>query len=134
MVARRALEHADPAALETPELRDLVTPSYLVFPNVILILHPDYLSVLTATPLAPDRTHFVHWMLIPGPPASAGEEAHWARSFSLIDEGVFLREDLHIVEAMQRGLASSGDPGVLFGRHERASLWFHAQLAAAMRT
>jgi hypothetical protein len=30
---------------------------------------------------------------------------------------------------MQRGLASSGDRAVLFGRHEHASLWFHRHVS-----
>lgn len=133
VVARRGLATCSQAALDTATLREVTTPSYLLFPNVIIIVHPDYLSVLACTPLAVDRTRFVHWMLIPQAPRSDAESAHWARSFALIDEGVFLAEDLRIVEAMQRGLASSGDEQVLFGWHEHASLWFHDAVAAALR-
>ncbi len=129
VVARRGLAEADPAALEGEAFRSLVTPSYFLFPAAIFILHPDYLSLLTCQPLAVDRTHFTHWMLIPELPQSEAATAHWARSFELIDGGVFAREDLRIVEAMQRGLAASGDPTVVFGRHEHASLWFHRHVS-----
>jgi Rieske 2Fe-2S family protein len=129
VVARRSLAEAEDAALAGPGLRALVTPSYFVFPAAIFILHPDYLSVLTCQPLAASLTRFSHWMLIPELPRSEAASAHWARSFELIDEGVFAREDLRIVEAMQRGLAASGDPTVVFGRHEHASLWFHQRVS-----
>jgi glycine betaine catabolism A len=129
VVARRGLAEADEAALEGADFRSLVTPSYFLFPAAIFILHPDYLSLLTCQPLAVDRTRFTHWMMIPELPRSEAAAAHWQRSFELIDGGVFAREDLHIVEAMQRGLASSGDRTLLVGRHEHASLWFHRHVA-----
>jgi glycine betaine catabolism A len=129
VVARRALAEADAAALGGAAFRSLVTPSYFLFPAANVILHPDYLSILTCQPLAASRTRFQHWMLIPAPPDSEAAEAHWARSFDLIDGGVFAREDLRIVEAMQRGLAASGDRTVVFGRHEHGSLWFHRHVS-----
>jgi glycine betaine catabolism A len=130
--ARRTLLGARDVRLEDVDLRTLATPSYVVFPNTVLILHPDYTSVLTMTPVAPDRTTFVHMMLIPQAPRTEAEEAHWAKSFALIDEGVFLREDLAVVEAMQRGIAAGADQALLFGELEHPALWFHESLARAM--
>ena len=129
VVARRAFAEAGDADLAGASFRQLVTPSYFVFPATTFILHPDYLSILTCQPLAVGLTRFSHWMLIPELPKSEGAAAHWAKSFELVDGGVFAREDLHIVEAMQRGLAASGDRTVIFGRHEHASLWFHREVA-----
>jgi phenylpropionate dioxygenase-like ring-hydroxylating dioxygenase large terminal subunit len=129
MSARRPLLEAPDAALETAPLRELATPSYVVFPNLVLILHPDYLSAMTATPLAPDRTRFVHTMLVPEAPATPAAEAHFSKSFELIDEGVFAREDLAIVEAMQRGLAAGANETLLFSDLERAVVWFHESVA-----
>jgi Rieske 2Fe-2S family protein len=123
--ARRALLQARTEPLETADLRKLCTPSYLVFPNTILVLHPDYVSVLDAQPLAADRTVFRHTMLVPTVPTSEAEVAHWDRSFALIDEGVFAREDLAIVLAMQRGIESGANPTLLFGELEHFALWFH---------
>ncbi|HEU5055337.1 MAG TPA: aromatic ring-hydroxylating dioxygenase subunit alpha [Kofleriaceae bacterium] len=129
VVARRGLAEAGAAALAGAAFRSLVTPSYFLFPAAHFILHPDYLSILTCQPLAASRTRFQHWMLIPAPPETEAAEAHWAKSFDLIDGGVFAREDLRIVEAMQRGLAASGDRTVVFGRHEHGSLWFHRHVS-----
>jgi phenylpropionate dioxygenase-like ring-hydroxylating dioxygenase large terminal subunit len=128
--ARRALLEAQGIALESAPLRDLVTPSYVVFPNAVFILHPDSFSVMTCTPLAPGKTRFVHTMLIPRDAQSDAALAHYARNFELIDEGVFAREDLAIVEAMQRGIAAGADETLLFGELEEGALWFHERLAA----
>jgi phenylpropionate dioxygenase-like ring-hydroxylating dioxygenase large terminal subunit len=123
--ARRALLEADAGAIEVRDVRELVTPSYLVFPNAILVLHPDYTSVMTATPLGENRTRFTHTMLVAEAPRSEIESQHWEKSFALVDEGVFTAEDLVIVEAMQRGIESRANETVLVGDLEHAILWFH---------
>ena len=134
VVARRALAEATDADLDGAGFRELVTPSYFLFPAAIFILHPDYLSILTCQPLAPGLTRFGHWMLIPELPQGEAAAAHWKKSFELVDGGVFVREDLRIVEAMQRGLASSADRTVVFSRHEHASLWFHRHVAELVQS
>jgi phenylpropionate dioxygenase-like ring-hydroxylating dioxygenase large terminal subunit len=128
LVARKAFLETQHAPLPT-----LATPSYLVFPNTILIVHPDYLSASVAMPVEAGRTRFLHLMLIPKPPETPEEEAHWAKSFELIDRGVFA-EDLFAVEAMQRGLETGANETQLFGELESPSLWFHTRLAELVRT
>src|SRR5262249_19150865 len=88
VVGRRAL-------VEDAPLRAQVTPTYLVFPSTIFVLHPDFMSTLTSLPLAPDRTRFVHQMWVEGD-ASA---PHWEKSHALIDGRVFGEEDLGVCEA-----------------------------------
>src|SRR5262249_23011533 len=113
VTGRRTLAEMRDRALDAADLRQLVTPSYLVFPNTILVLHPDYLSVLTAAPVAADLTRFVHTMLIAEAPRTEMEETHWAKSFALVDDGVFGAEDLAVTEAVQRGLGAGADETVL---------------------
>lgn len=67
---------------------------HYVFPNSIFIYHPDYISHLGLLPDAADETLFVHSMLIPETPADEKAEAHWRRSFELIDSGVFAKLSL----------------------------------------
>ncbi len=124
LTARRAIDEA-PEKPADRNARELATPSYLIFPSTTVVLHPDFTSVLMCTPTAADRTTFTHAMLVPKGDA---REAHWNKSFSLIDEGVFGSEDLAVVEAIQRGLATGANDSVLFGDLERASLWFHETL------
>jgi phenylpropionate dioxygenase-like ring-hydroxylating dioxygenase large terminal subunit len=134
ITARRTLlDHRAGGVEAIDDLRHVVTPSYLVFPNTTLILHPDYVSVVVALPITAGRCRFIHWMLLPEPPATPAAAEHWAKSFTLIDEGVFLREDLFAVEAMQRGLQTRADPTVLFGKHEHAAIWFHTAIEDALR-
>ncbi len=128
LTARRELLQAKDLA--GADVREVATPSYVVFPSTVLVAHPDFVSVLTCTPRAADRTLFSHAMLVPA--ERRGEEAHWAKSFALIDETVFGREDLATVEAIQRGLAAGASETLLFGELEQASLWFHRTLDAAV--
>jgi phenylpropionate dioxygenase-like ring-hydroxylating dioxygenase large terminal subunit len=129
VVGRRTLLDARTAPLEKMDLREIVTPSYFLFPSTHLVLHPDFLSILTAFPTAIDRTRFVHLMLVPAARRHT-DEARWAKSAELIDEGVFAREDLGVVEAMQRGLDAETDDALLCSELEHAVLWFHEAVDA----
>ena len=106
---------------------------HFIFPNSIIVYHPDYISHLGMFPSAPDETLFIHTMLTPKLPTDAKEEAHWARSFELMDGGVFNGEDLAICEQIQRGLSSGANDGLILGRLEQNLCRFHGNLDAALR-
>ena len=106
------------------DLRALATPSFLLFPATTVIVHPDFVSLITVYPLSPGETEYHHTMLVPV--ARAGERDHWDKSWALIEEGVFQREDLWVCEQVQRGLAELDE--LLFGSLEHAVAWFHAQI------
>jgi glycine betaine catabolism A len=121
VTARRALnDDVDP--------RQRVTPSYLVFPATVIIEHPDFVSVIVVQPLAPDLTDWEHTMLVPR--SHADDKDHWDRSWALIDDTVFQREDLWVCEQIQRSLAAGTTNELLFGSLERPVLWFHEALCA----
>lgn len=127
----------------TPEIRTLPagqwspqrhgTLVHYVFPNTILIYHPDYISHLGMFPSAADETLFVHTMLTPEAPADTKAEAHWARSFELIDTGVFNREDLVVCEQIQRGLSSGANEQLILGRLEQNLRRFHGSVEGALQ-
>jgi phenylpropionate dioxygenase-like ring-hydroxylating dioxygenase large terminal subunit len=129
VTARRALREA-PSDLADVDLRLLGTPSYVVFPGTVIIEHPDFVSLITLEPLAPDTTAWEHVMLVPAD--RAGETEHWQRSWSLIEEHVFQREDLWVCEQIQRSLGAGATDELLFGSLEQPVAWFHAQLEAAL--
>jgi glycine betaine catabolism A len=106
---------------------------HYVFPNSIFIYHPDYISHLGLLPDAADETLFVHSMLIPETPADEKAEAHWRRSFELIDSGVFAKEDLVVCEQIQRGLASGANDALIVGRLEQNLRRFHSTVDAALQ-
>lgn len=105
---------------------------HFVMPNSIFVYHPDYISHLGLFPDAADRTLFVHSMLTPEAPAAEKTETHWARSFELIDGGVFNGEDLPTCERIQRGLASGANDRLIVGRLEQNLRRFHTSLDAAL--
>jgi hypothetical protein len=114
------------------ELRLLGSPSYLLFPSTIIIEHPDFVSIIRIEALAPDACEFHHLMLVPA--ARASETDHWTRSWALIDEAVFQREDLWVCEQVQRGIAAGATEALLFGALESAVRWFHDEIERRLAT
>jgi phenylpropionate dioxygenase-like ring-hydroxylating dioxygenase large terminal subunit len=112
--------------------RERVTLTYFLFPSTIVAFHPDYVSVIVVTPEAPDRLGWAHTMLLRDAPRDDRQAAHFARSFELIEERVFQKEDLAIAEEMQEGIASRSLSHVTFGALEEAAGWFHDAVDAAL--
>lgn len=104
------------------------TFAYLLYPNTILVLSPDYTSLLSMYPAAADETLFSHIMLTPHAPASEKERDHWQRSFDLIEGGVFQAEDLFIAEQAQIGMTSGANKTMLYGRLEIGIRALHEEL------
>lgn len=132
-VARNEIEEAVGLAPEALDLRYHATLSYTLFPGSVLIMHPDYTSVISLFPQSADETLFVHSMLLPEDPADEKTRAHFERSFELIDEGVFAAEDIHVSVQAQRGFASGANDSLLFGGLEKAAADFHDIIDAAIR-
>ncbi|QFU74777.1 aromatic ring-hydroxylating dioxygenase subunit alpha [Halioglobus maricola] len=125
-VARNEIEEAvGTPARELEDIRRHATFSYTTFPNAVLVMQPDYISVICLFPQAPDRTLFVHSMLVPEPPSSDEQREHFERSFRLIDEGVFAAEDIFVAVGAQQGFNCGANETLLFGGLEEAAAQFH---------
>jgi len=124
-----ALEDTEPQL----DLRKHATFSYTLFPNVVIIFHPEYTSLISLFPTSADNTIFVHTMLTPKAPESDKERDHFARSFELIDRGVFEAEDIFVSEGTQKGLRSGANEGLLFGALEEPALRFHQFINEALQ-
>ena len=83
-------------------------------------------------PIGPDQMQFVHTLFTPHEPRNDKEHAHWARTFKLIDEGVFGSEDLFISEQIQLGLASGANERFTLGRFEQHLRRFHENVRAVI--
>ena len=132
LVARRtAFEPFEPPR-DRKALCKLATPTQFLFPNSFLIWHPDYVSLIGMFSPAPDQVRWVHTMLIP--PDRTGEEwnAHWEKTFDLIEKTVFQREDIASAVAIQRGLPSGANTGLVAGRLESDVLGFHRRVDQAI--
>lgn len=124
-VARNEITEAIGQPPQAIDLRRAVTFSYTVFPNAVLIFHPEYTSIISLFPQSPDETVFAHTMLTPAPPKSAQERDHFLRSFELIDGGVFQAEDIFVSEGAQRGMKSGANTHLIFGGLEESAVRFH---------
>lgn len=110
------------------DARRHATMAYLIFPCTVLILHPDYTSILSLLPAGPEETDFVHTMLVPETPRDEKQRGHFERSFQLIEGGVFQAEDLATAERIQRSLASEGNADFVCGQYECSMRLFHGEI------
>jgi len=136
LVARRAAqtwaaEGASPPA-DFAALCELATPSHVLFPNAITIFHPDYLSLITLYPVGAGTLSWTHRMLVPEDRTTPDWTPHWEKTFALIQQGVFEKEDIACAVAIQRGLKSGANRHLTAGRAEQAVGWFHAELERAL--
>jgi glycine betaine catabolism A len=131
LVARDGyLAQVDPA--DWTAVRAIMTYTYQLFPATILIMSPDYLNLMVLMPQAADRTLVEDFMLIPAAPANAEEEAHWAKSWALLDQGVFGAEDFRAAALGQQGLATGTLDELTLGTLETGIRLFHDQVEAAL--
>ncbi len=124
-VARNEIREAAGLDKDALDLRHHATFSYTLFPTSVAIMHPDYNSIISLFPQGADETIFVHSMLVPPGEITEELQAHYERSFRLIDRGVFEAEDIHVCVEAQRGFASGANDTLLFGGLESAAADFH---------
>ncbi|MEO5809400.1 MAG: aromatic ring-hydroxylating dioxygenase subunit alpha [Sphingomicrobium sp.] len=113
-------------------LRHAVTFTYQLFPSSVVIVSPDYVNLLVAMPQSVGRTLVEDFMLIPEPPTTNEAEAHWERSWELLDGGTFAGEDFRAAALAQRGLDSGQLDSVLLGKLENGIADFHRRLDVAL--
>ncbi len=128
-VGRNELVEAYELEKEQWDYRNHCTFAYQIFPNSTLIFHPDYSSILSVYPIAPDETLVSHICLIPNEPKDNAEKAHYERAFDIIENGVFEAEDFFGCEQAQKGMLSNANDTFLLGGHEVSLQLFHDILA-----
>jgi glycine betaine catabolism A len=109
-------------------LRHAVTYTYFLFPAAILIVSPDYINLLVVMPQTVGTCLVEDFMLIPEPPGTPQAEAHWQRSWDLLDGGTFAAEDFRAAELCQRGIESGLVKTVTLGALEAGIPVFHERL------
>lgn len=131
-VGRNESVEADPANTDSWNPRVLASFSYTLFPNSVIIMHPDYTSLVTLFPQKVDQTLFVHSMLVHEAIENDKARDHFQRSFDLIDQGVFAAEDLFVCEGTQQALKTGANEHLSFGANEKAVYRFHEKIAELM--
>jgi nitrite reductase/ring-hydroxylating ferredoxin subunit len=122
-----AIDHRDWAAL-----RAAITFAYQLFPATIMIMSPDYVNLMVLMPQAVGRTLVEDFMLIPEPPATPEDEEHWAKSWTLLDEGVFGGEDYRAAALGQQGLEAGTLRELTLGTLETGIRHFHDEVERAL--
>ena len=113
-------------------LRLAVTDTYPRVPASVIIVSPDYINLLIAMPQSVGRTLVEDIMLIPEEPATNEAEAHWQRSWDLLDGGTFAAEDFRAAALAHQGLASGAIDQVVLGTLEHGLAEFHRKIEAAL--
>jgi phenylpropionate dioxygenase-like ring-hydroxylating dioxygenase large terminal subunit len=114
------------------QLRKGLTYTYQLFPASVIIVSPDYINLLVGMPQSVDRTLVEDFMLIPEKPTTNEAEAHWQRSWDLLDGGTFGAEDFHAAALCHKGLASGQIEEIVLGTLEAGIADFHRKLEAEL--
>jgi phenylpropionate dioxygenase-like ring-hydroxylating dioxygenase large terminal subunit len=119
-------EAVDSASID--DIRDIATPTYVIFPNTIFVAQPGFVSRATAYPTALDQIYWEHDLIIPEEPKTEKARAHWELNYELIQKGVFQGEDLWVCEQIQQGLASGANDQFTYGIEEVPIQWWHEEM------
>lgn len=120
------------AADDWPTLRSAITYTYQLFPGTVLIVSPDYMNLMVLMPQSEGRVLVEDFMLIPEAPTTEKALAHWEKSWTLLDGGVFASEDFRAAALGQEGLASGAIERVTLGTLEAGIRHFHDAVEAML--
>ena len=132
LVGRDRLTEARDLPPSAWDVRRHATLTHVIFPNSLLIYHPDSTSHMGMFPTAPNEITFVHTLFTPEKAITDKQIAHWERNFAMIDGGVFSAEDLFISEEIQSVVTSGANETLVFGRQEHLLRRFHENVAACL--
>jgi glycine betaine catabolism A len=130
--ARRNLPQVMNTSKDQWDVRTCTTVFYNVFPNSILVFHPDTVSHVALFPKSIDEVVFVHTMLAPHEPKDEAERNARHKTWELIDGEVFAKEDLVIAESIQSVLHADAQRTFRLGSLEHPIRVFHDAIDEAI--
>lgn len=110
------------------ELRKHANVLFQLFPNVLMLIQPDHVSISTVHPLGPDRTEYRTFWLLPQRPETEKAVRYWQKNIDILVGAV--QEDLVMGESIQSGLASGANEFMRLARFEQGLRYFRDELDA----
>ena len=105
--------------------------SYIPYPNGIIVVSPDYISLGIVRPIAGDKTEIDYYLLATRPPETEKMENRLRRSFDLMRR-VFAEEDYWAAEMCDQGLRSGTIKEVQLGGMEIQIRMFQDAVSASL--
>jgi glycine betaine catabolism A len=130
--ARKNLLEVTTSPREEWNVRACTTVFFTIFPNTVLVFHPDTVSHIALFPHGLGEVTFVHTMLAPREPADEEARAVLEKTWNLIDGKVFAGEDLVIAESIQSVLHAGAQPTFRLGALEHPIRFFHDAIDRAI--
>jgi len=109
----------------------MLTYVYHLFPNVVVAVFSHHTSLLVLEPVSVDETRLVTYGMMRGSPDDQDPTAAAARDAAFVNQ-TGGAEDLAVVCAIQKGIASGANEAFLYGRFEGAIAHFHRTLNRAL--
>jgi phenylpropionate dioxygenase-like ring-hydroxylating dioxygenase large terminal subunit len=131
-IARATTQAVVDRPVEEWRIGDHMTFAYFIFPCTVVVIQPDFQTILNFVPLAVDETEIDHIMLLPRPPQDDEERAHYERAFEFMDAGVFNGEDVWVAEQAQSVIEAGANEVMTLGTFEHGVKFFHDTLETAI--
>jgi phenylpropionate dioxygenase-like ring-hydroxylating dioxygenase large terminal subunit len=96
---------------------------YAIFPNTLILMEPDHVSVSHVYPKAIDSTKVVSYTLLQKYPESDKAKAYWAKNNDILYTA--LEEDFDMARLVQQGLHSGANENLIHGKFEKGLRYFH---------
>lgn len=123
--ARKNLTEIAAFPREQWDVRTCTTVFFSIFPNTVIVFHPETVSHIALFPKGLGELTFVHTMLAPRLPETDEHRAALEKTWDLIDGKVFAEEDLVISESIQSVLHADAQSTFRLGALEHPIRFFH---------
>ncbi len=110
------------------ELRKHANVLFQLFPNVLILVQPDHVSVSTVHPMGTDLTEYRTFWLLPQRPETEKATRYWQKNIDILVGAV--QEDMGMGESIQAGLRSGANESVRLARYEQGLRYFRDDLDA----
>jgi phenylpropionate dioxygenase-like ring-hydroxylating dioxygenase large terminal subunit len=128
---KRSVRELVGRARESWALRPHANILYYLFPNTLMLVQPDHVSVFSVFPRGVASCAIESYTLVPEAPETEKAVRHWDRNIEILHGAV--AEDMVMGESIQRALGSGANEDVLFGRYEQSLAWFHGEIERALQ-